>query len=204
MRWSIDGPIVLAVLAMVVTAQVKADPYIECSVLNRSQVETRDCLVEVEKNASAALATIFGYTMDAAKELDKVTAPRKDSVPALKAGQDGWAQYRDKHCDYVGTTWGGGSGTGIAILSCRIDLARARSDELMEFVQLEVWRSLVALAARIAGLQDRRRCRRSRTESRRPSGPNAGTRPAKTYLLYACARLGSPGRASRSRGGRLT
>lgn len=113
-------------------APVVAGPADECGVQNASQVEIHDCLVAVEKNADAALATIYGYAMNAAEELDKVTAPRADTVPALKAARDAWAQYRDRHCGYVGATFGGGSGTGIAILGCRIELTRARSRELMK------------------------------------------------------------------------
>ncbi len=70
--------------------------------------------------------------MDAAKALDAETG-RPGTVAALEAGQKAWAAYRDDHCAYVGATFGGGSGTGIAIRSCRIDLGRARTDQLMRF-----------------------------------------------------------------------
>ena len=60
---------------------------------------------------------------------------RETSVPALTAGQASWEAYRTAQCEFVGTTYGGGSGTGIAIRSCRIALARARADDLMRYVQ---------------------------------------------------------------------
>ncbi len=112
---------------------VKADPYMECSIQNESQVETGQCLSVVEKNANAALEEIFNIAMGPATELDNVTG-RDVAVPSLKIGQNAWLEYRDKHCEYVGATFGGGSGTGIAILSCRIELARERSDELMKSI----------------------------------------------------------------------
>jgi len=112
---------------------VKADPYMECSIQNESQVETDQCLSVVEKNANAALEEIFSIAMGPATELDNVTG-RDVAVPSLKIGQNAWLEYRDKHCEYVGATFGGGSGTGIAILSCRIELARERSDELMKSI----------------------------------------------------------------------
>ncbi len=128
----VRGLIVFGMLVSI-TTPVNADPTMECDIQSGSQVETRECLAEVEKNANAALEIIFGFAMNAARELDKVTG-RDATVPALKVGQDGWLQYRDKHCEYVGATFGGGSGTGIAILSCRIELARERSDELMKSI----------------------------------------------------------------------
>lgn len=65
----------------------------------------------------------------AARELDQITG-REVAEPALRASQTTWEAYRAAHCDYVGSTFGGGSGTGIAIRACRISLGRTRVDEL--------------------------------------------------------------------------
>lgn len=46
-----------------------------------------------------------------------------------------WSAYRDKPCEYVGSMFGGGSGTGIAIRCCRIEYGRDHSDELMQYAQ---------------------------------------------------------------------
>ena len=110
----------------------QADPTLECSNRAGSQIEVGECLVGVEKNVDAAMVDALGFALEAARELDKVTE-RKSVVPALEAGQANWSAYRDQHCEYVGTTWGGGSGTGMAIRSCRIELGRARTDVLMQF-----------------------------------------------------------------------
>jgi len=119
-----------------ITGSVIADPMSECWVGNGKQ-EAEVCLGTVEDNADAALEVILGQAMDAAKKFDDLTAPRRDVVPALKAAQEAWAQYRDKHCEYVGANWGGGSGTGMAISNCRIEHARKRFDELTEFTQTQ-------------------------------------------------------------------
>ena len=74
----------------------------------------------------------LGFAMEAAKSLDTVTE-REAALPALEAGQAAWSAYRDQHCEYVGVTFGGGSGTGMAIRGCRIELARARTNALMGF-----------------------------------------------------------------------
>jgi uncharacterized protein YecT (DUF1311 family) len=121
-----------ALLALLVAAEPKADPIMECGNQFGSQIEIGDCLADVEKNADATMEIALGFAMEAAKDLDTVTE-REVAVPALEAGQAAWSAYRDQHCEYVGSTFGGGSGTGIAMRGCRIELARARTDVLMKF-----------------------------------------------------------------------
>lgn len=111
-----------------------ADPQSECSIDAPSQIEIGNCLETAERIADATVALALEYAMQAAQELDDVTG-RETSVPALKAGQAGWETYRASHCEFVGTTYGGGSGTGIAIRSCRVALARTRTDDLMRYTQ---------------------------------------------------------------------
>ena len=124
---------VLPVLLVIVAATgAQGDPVMECGNQFGSQVEIGDCLADVEKNVDASIEVILGFAMNSARELDTVTE-RDVAVPALEAGQVAWAAYRDRHCEYVGSTFGGGSGTGIAIRGCRIELARARTDVLMKF-----------------------------------------------------------------------
>ena len=120
----------LFVLLVVPGAQ--ADPIMECANQSGNQVEIGACLADIEKNVDAALEVALGFAMESAKELDTVTE-RKVVVAALEAGQAAWSAYRDRHCEYAGSTFGGGSGTGIAIRGCRIERARARTGALMKF-----------------------------------------------------------------------
>ncbi len=76
----------------------------------------------------------LSFAMNAAKELDETTG-RAVAEPALEAAQAAWDAYRNDHCDYVGATFGGGSGTGIAINSCRIELGRDRADTLLRYLR---------------------------------------------------------------------
>ena len=124
----------VAFAALIAPGGAVADPQSECGVNDSSQVEIGACLSAAETVADATVASALDFAMQAAQELDEVTQ-RKSSVPALMAGQNGWLAYRDQHCEFVGTTYGGGSGTGIAIQSCRVALTRARADELMRYVQ---------------------------------------------------------------------
>ena len=111
-----------------------ADPTMECSIKNETQVDTGACLADILKTVDTVLETSLSFAMDAANELDNSTG-RTVAAPALKKAQAEWLQYRDSHCDFVGSTFGGGSGTGIAIQDCQIRHSRARSDELMKFTQ---------------------------------------------------------------------
>lgn len=122
--------IVTAVLLAAGTAA--ADPTLECGLDASSQVEIGDCLAKVEATVDRTLAEALGFATEAAKALDGETG-RAAAVPALDAGQAAWVAYRDAHCAYVGATWGGGSGTGGAIRTCRIDLGRERVGVLMGF-----------------------------------------------------------------------
>jgi uncharacterized protein YecT (DUF1311 family) len=114
-------------------APAQADPSLECSLSASSQVEVGACITETEERATAALAEVLTIAQSAAAEFDAETG-REAVVPALAASQAAWEAHRDAHCEYVGTTWGGGSGTGIAIGSCRIEMIRDRIDELMATV----------------------------------------------------------------------
>ncbi|WP_254659228.1 DUF1311 domain-containing protein [Phaeobacter sp. BS34] len=107
-----------------------ADPAMECGGTG-SQIELRDCLNGDQIRANAALSRALDYAREAAADLDGITG-RQSASPALETAQKSWEAFRDAHCDFVGATFGGGSGTGIAILSCRITLTRDRVEALMD------------------------------------------------------------------------
>lgn len=125
---------VTATLAIVLPTLLAADPSLECSINNSSQVEIGNCLTTTEAEVDGAVNLALKFANDSAVDLDKVTE-RDVSVKALEQSQTDWNAYRDTHCAFVGTTFGGGSGTGIAIQSCRIELGRLRTTELMKFTQ---------------------------------------------------------------------
>ena len=109
-----------------------ADPATECG--GSSQVEIGACVADTLQRVDATVDIYLGFAMSAAEELDDVT-DRSVAVEALETSQEAWTAYRNAHCDYVGATFGGGSGTGIGINSCRIELGRDRAEELMRYAQ---------------------------------------------------------------------
>ncbi|MEM7462894.1 MAG: lysozyme inhibitor LprI family protein, partial [Pseudomonadota bacterium] len=109
------------------------DPSLECSD-NSNQVEIGNCVAEALSRVDQSIEIALGIARNSAKELDKVT-DRKVAEPALETSQAAWTSFRDQQCEYIGATYGGGSGTGIAIDSCRIELGRSRVDELLNSAQ---------------------------------------------------------------------
>lgn len=124
----------LTALLIAAPMSAMADPSLECSIDNGSQVEIGACVAKAEAAVGKSIDIALGFAMTSARDLDQITG-RDVAAPALEAGQAAWSAYRDAHCDFVGSTYGGGSGTGIAIRSCRVTLGRARVTELMAYVQ---------------------------------------------------------------------
>ncbi len=120
-----------AAVICLVPAVAFADPSLECADAS-SQVEIGACVSEMEKGVNEAIDAAYGFAMAAAQELDDVTG-RVAAQPALEASQTAWSQYRDAQCEAVGASFGGGSGTGIGITSCRVELGRLRVDELLQY-----------------------------------------------------------------------
>lgn len=123
----------IAVAAAALQPVARADPSLECSIGLGSQVEIANCVAEAEAIVDKAVEVALGFARSAAEELDTVTG-RVVAVPALQRSQSAWSAYRDQHCEFVGATFGGGSGTGVAIRSCRVELGRARVEALMKNV----------------------------------------------------------------------
>lgn len=122
---------VLAFLALAAVGSARADPSLECP--DGTQVELSECLARTEAAVDRAMATALGLAQQAAAELDRTTG-RPEAASALGEAQAAWSAWRDAQCAYVGATYGGGSGTGQAIRGCRIELGRARTDQLMRML----------------------------------------------------------------------
>lgn len=121
-------------LLLVAPSLAAADASLECNEGNSSQVEIADCMAQTETRVDAAIESALSFAFASATDLDEVTG-REVALPALEAAQAAWVAYRNAQCEFVGATFGGGSGTGIAIRGCRIELGRARVTELLAYVQ---------------------------------------------------------------------
>jgi len=115
-------------------ALAAADPALECNTGASSQIEIGGCVAETEARVSDALDAALGFALTSATDLDEITG-REVATPALEASQAAWEAYRDAQCEFAGATFGGGSGTGIAIGVCRVELGRARIAELLLYAR---------------------------------------------------------------------
>lgn len=106
-----------------------ADPSMECP--GGSQIEIGACVSAMLEAVDGAVVEALGYARTSADGLDSETG-RVVARPALEAAQAAWSAYRDAQCDFVGAGFGGGSGTGIAITGCRVEMGRARVAELLD------------------------------------------------------------------------
>ena len=134
MRFNFGCAVTFAVSLGGLQSSAMADPSLECSIDKNSQIEIGRCVAEMEAKVNQAIEIALGFASRAAQELDDVTG-RTVAGPALERAQGAWSAYRDQHCEFVGTTFGGGSGTGIGIRSCRVELGRARVEELMGYAR---------------------------------------------------------------------
>jgi uncharacterized protein YecT (DUF1311 family) len=121
-----------ALLLWAMTGASSADPAMDCGATAGSQVEIADCLAKTEAAADQAMATALQIARDAAGEVDTATG-RAEARPALDAAQAAFLGFRDSQCAAVGAMFGGGSGTGIAIRGCRIEMTRDRTGALVRF-----------------------------------------------------------------------
>ena len=111
-----------------------ADPALECNLGASSQIEIADCVAETEVRVDASVEAALSFAMTSATDLDEITGSEV-ALPALEASQAAWVAYRDAECAFVGEVFGGGSGAGIAIRACRVELGRARVAELLNYAQ---------------------------------------------------------------------
>ncbi|MBO9413165.1 MULTISPECIES: lysozyme inhibitor LprI family protein [unclassified Ruegeria] len=120
-----------AFFVLFLSSAASADPALECLDVG-SQVEIGACVGAMEDRVNQAIDASYDIAMQSAKELDDVTG-RVVAVPALDSAQTAWLAYRDAQCEAVGASFGGVSGTGIGITACRVELGRARVDELLRY-----------------------------------------------------------------------
>ena len=116
-------------LLLVLATPAQADPSMECP--GSSQIEIGACVTETLARVDAAMETAYGFALNAAGALDTETG-RPGALPALEAAQTAWLAWREAQCAFAGAQFAGGSGTGIAITSCRIELGRDRVTALLD------------------------------------------------------------------------
>lgn len=115
----------LAVLGGAATAQ-----QIDCANAV-SQIDMTDCAKQDFDAADQALNDSYKAAMEMMKSIDaELPKSEQGAVAALKAAQRAWILVRDNTCSAEGFLWAGGSGRGLAELSCKARLTISRTDDL--------------------------------------------------------------------------
>lgn len=73
-----------------------------------------------DQRLNAAYAELMAREKAEDKEMADLESSTPKQSPALLDMQRKWIAYRDARCDYIGTQWGGGTGTGPAMQGCHM------------------------------------------------------------------------------------
>lgn len=126
--------LLLAVFALAPAAHAEEEEdKIDCSNA-MSTVEMNHCAgLELEK-ADAELNKV--YKMALARIPEMAGEPPFDAKSwegVLRASQRAWVTFRDAECDgHAPMSWGGGTGTTVAVLGCKTSLTEARTKMLKD------------------------------------------------------------------------
>ncbi len=103
-----------------------------------STVEMTECAQTAYETADAALNDAYQSAMDVMKSVDAdLPKSQRGAADALKNAQRAWIEVRDGTCTAEGYLWAGGTGQGLAILSCMATETQARAEVLQGFLAVE-------------------------------------------------------------------
>jgi uncharacterized protein YecT (DUF1311 family) len=104
--------------------------------LAQDTISMRQCLDKQYTAADAVLNAAYKSAMAQMKMIDdSLPKSERGAQDALKGAQRAWIAVRDGTCAAEGFNWVGGSGQGLAVLSCMLSETQARSEVLAALVQ---------------------------------------------------------------------
>ena len=114
--------ILILATAVLSTSAVAADALAEC-------YRTADNRLEVQACLKKELADIVDRVLANARDLDRIQK-RKGAAKAFEESNKAFSRYLDAECKWVEESYGSGTGSGDAILACRINLMKMRAGSL--------------------------------------------------------------------------
>ncbi|WP_246008502.1 lysozyme inhibitor LprI family protein [Afifella aestuarii] len=116
--------VVLLTLPSVAWAAECADP--------QTQAEMNACAAQTFEEADAALNEAWPKVLEYYRALDaELSDDLKGAEEALLEAQRTWIVFRDAHCASVGFAARGGTMEPLLVTSCKADLTRERTDQLL-------------------------------------------------------------------------
>ncbi len=116
--------------AVLVGPPLPRPPALGCEQTAGSQVEIRDCLSLRSTYVSRALKVATEAAPAEMRELDAITSADIGAEMAYVKSRQTYEPYRDAACAAVAASYAGGSGAGIAELSCRTDMDWDRANQV--------------------------------------------------------------------------
>jgi uncharacterized protein YecT (DUF1311 family) len=124
----------LTPLAVALSCTANGAQTVECDTAT-STFEMQACADRDFQKADAALNAAYKRALDKIQQRGDQPAPYDSKAydAALRAAQRAWIAYRDADCNgVVPFEWGGGTGTGAAVLGCLTDKTNARTKDLTD------------------------------------------------------------------------
>ena len=118
--------ILILASAVLNTSAVAADALAECYRSADNRLEVQACL----KKELAETEKFYDDIVDRVlADLDRIQK-RKGAAKAFEESNKAFARYLDAECKWVEESYGSGTGSGDAILACRINLMKMRAGSL--------------------------------------------------------------------------
>ena len=120
--------------AVLCTSAVAADALAECYRTADNQVEVQACLKQELEQTEKFYDDIVDRVLANARDLDRVQK-RKRAAKAFEDSNKAFNRYVETECKWLEESYGSGSGSGNAVLACRINLLKTRAESLdMQFL----------------------------------------------------------------------
>lgn len=121
--------ILILASAVLNTSAVAADALAECYRSADNRLEVQACLKKELAEAEKFYDDIVDRVLANARDLDRIQK-RKGAAKAFEESNKAFARYLDAECKWVEESYGSGTGSGDAILACRINLMKMRAGSL--------------------------------------------------------------------------
>ena len=121
--------ILILASAVLNTSAVAADALAECYRSADNRLEVQACLKKELAETEKFYDDIVDRVLANARDLDRIQK-RKGAAKAFEESNKAFARYLDAECKRVEESYGSGTGSGDAILACRINLMKMRAGSL--------------------------------------------------------------------------
>ncbi len=111
------------------SSALAADSLAECYRTADNKVDVQVCLKKELAETQKFYEDIVDRVLANARDLDRVQK-RKGAAKAFEESNKAFMRYVDSECKWLEASYGAGTGSGNAILACRINLLKTRAGAL--------------------------------------------------------------------------